>query len=160
MKNILTVTTTLFLSLILICCSSKNDVIAEFTDTFPNNQWARMDENIETGEVTTHFITHEFEVKDTSVAYTITMDFTYNQQLNETEIPLVFSVYSPAGEESHIHPLIKITNPNANHVSLPIYKMKYFNTQGLYKIQYNKKTSKFYIEGAESTHIKISQIKE
>ena len=135
------------------CTGVQDKVVGDFTYTFPAEKWMRFNETA--GDVVSNYIVHEFDIEDTAAAYTITLDFRYTPQVSETEIPIVFSVFSPDGEESHVRTTLTITDKNKGFVSKVVYPVKYFKTQGTYKIQFFQKTTKMLIDGAVSTNVKV-----
>ncbi len=135
------------------CTRVSDKVVGDFTYTFPAEKWMRFNE--EAGDVVANYIVHEFEVADTASAYTITLDFRYTPRISEMSIPIVFSVFSPDGEESHVRTTLLITDKNKGVVSKVIYPVKYFKTPGTYKIQFFQKTTKMLIDGAVSTNVKV-----
>jgi len=135
------------------CTEVQDKVVGDFTYTFPAEKWMRFNETA--GDVVSNYIVHEFDIEDTAAAYTITLDFRYTPRISETSIPIVFSVFSQDGEESHVRTTLTITDINKGSVSKVIYPVKYFKTQGTYKIQFFQKTTKMLIDGAVSTNVKI-----
>lgn len=135
------------------CVGTGEEIVGSYTHEFPNGKWLRFSENGD--DVEAYYIVHDVEIKDTAAAYTITLDFTYTPRLSEMNIPIVFSVISPDGEESHVRPTLLITDVNRGLISKVIYPVKYFKTPGIYKIQFFQKTTKVVIDGAVSTKVKV-----
>ncbi len=137
------------------CKQSGDEVVGDFTHEFPAEKWLRFNESA--GDVESNYIIHEVDIEDTAAVYTISFDFRYTPRISETNIPLVFSVISPDGEESHVRPTLLINDKNRGLVSKVVYPVKYFKVPGTYKIRFFQKTTKMAIDGAVSTNVKVTK---
>lgn len=137
------------------CKQSGDDVVGDFKHVFPAEKWLRFNDN--GNDIESNYIIHEVDIEDTAAVYTITLDFRYTPRISENNIPLVFSVISPDGEESHVRPTLLINDKNRGLVSKVVYPVKYFKVPGTYKIRFFQKTTKMVIDGAVSTNVKVKK---
>lgn len=153
----------MFLSLLVLlmtnCGRKENNVVAELTTDFPAEIWDRLKTNDATGEVTSNFVSQKVDIQDTASDYEISLELRYSPNISEIQIPVVFSTFSPDGEEFHVHRAFSIRNLDKGNVKEVIYPKKHFNMPGVYTFQFFQKTSRFSLEGAKSVTLRVVKLK-
>lgn len=155
-QNFSTIIILLLASLLLVNCgSSRNEkTIMEHKHVFPENKWNRFQE-----------FKHEVEITDTETMYGISLEVVCTPNIKTDNIPVVFSIYSPEGGESHTLSTIYL-NQNSSFVSdkeskedrillHTVYSARNFNEQGTYRLKFYQKVPKYDLEGVKSVTIRM-----
>lgn len=149
----------LFACITLCNCGSshREKVILESKRTFTEAKWNRFKEFI-----------NEVEIKDTTANYAIILEAVVTPDIVTDNIPIVFSIYSPDGGESHTLSTIYLNNqtefnnedaPASDRVILHnVYASKTFNASGKYRFKYYQKYPKYDLEGIKSITLRIKTV--
>lgn len=152
----------LLISCLTLCnCghSNKEKIILESKRTFTEAKWNRFKQFI-----------NEVEITDTSANYAIILEAVVTPDIVTDNIPIVFSIYSPDGGESHTRSTIYL-NPQTefNNAEIPagdrviqhkVYASRSFYASGKYKFKYYQKYPKYDLEGIKSITLRIKTVTE
>ena len=141
--------TLLILSILIVSCNgNQQNILAEKKTIFKENKWNRF-----------HYITHEIDIQDTISPFQIELEIDYLPSLSAKDIPVIFSIISPDGAESHIRTNLDLSKSTETPFSSIIHPQKYFNQSGKYSYRFFQKTSQYDIECFKSVTMKIVKIR-
>jgi gliding motility-associated lipoprotein GldH len=135
------------LSITLFSCGKKT--IFETSNPMPNKMWNHFKPQV-----------FDFEIKDSSKIYQVTLSMKLNSNMTERIIPICISMSYPNGE-SRADNLYLFTdsatkeNGNSNFV---IQSYKTFNNSGKYHYEITQNTSKYNLEGVEAIGFNVKII--
>lgn len=149
MKSLIKIGFVAFSLFMLFSCGDKK--VFEATVTPQNQEW-----NIFKP------IDFNFEIKDTSKPYKITLGIKIDRQkMLEKSIPLSYIFKYPGGENRTAFKNLLVDSATVeNGVSeFVIVNYKQFNDPGKYLISFTQGTSKYNLEGIESVTLRINETK-